>query len=86
MLARNALGVQAFRTGRHLAVQFHPEVDGEQFRLWLDAGGRKEIEEAGHDPGRILAQTIAEEPGSGARADRLVATALHIAGTVPVTR
>src|SRR5215469_11141997 len=60
VLARNAVGVQAFRLGRHLAVQFHPEVDGEQFKLWLDAGARKEISEAGLDPDRILAQTIAE--------------------------
>ncbi len=83
VLARNDLGVQAFRVGRHLAVQFHPEVDGEQFGLWLDAGGRKEIDEAGHDPDRILAQTIAEEPGAKARADRLVATALRIAAETP---
>ena len=79
VLAWNALGVQAFRLGRHLAVQFHPEVDGEQFKLWLESGGRKEIEEAGLDPDRILAQTIAEEPAAKARADRLVASALRIA-------
>jgi GMP synthase-like glutamine amidotransferase len=88
VLAHNGLGVQAFRVGRHLAVQFHPEVDGDQFRLWLDAGGRKEIEEAGRDPDRILAQTIAEEPGARARAGRLVAAALSIAraaGPAPVT-
>jgi hypothetical protein len=81
VLARNALGVQAFRLGRHLAVQFHPEVDGEQFRLWLDSGGRKEISEAGLDPDRLLEQTIAEEPAAKARASRLVAAALRIAGT-----
>jgi GMP synthase-like glutamine amidotransferase len=79
VLARNALGVQAFGVGRHLAVQFHPEVDGEQFKLWLESGGRKEIEDAGRDPDRILAQTIAEEPAAKARADHLVATALRIA-------
>ncbi len=79
VLARNDLGVQAFRLGRHLAVQFHPEVDGGQFRLWLDAGGRGEIEADGQDPDRMLAQTIAEEPGAAARADRLVASALRIA-------
>ena len=81
VLARNALGVQAFRLGRHLAVQFHPEVDGEPFRLWLDSGGRKEISEAGLDPDRLLEQTIAEEPAAKARASRLVAAALRIAGT-----
>ena len=81
VLAHNALGVQAFRLGRHLAVQFHPEVDGEQFRLWLDSGGRKEISEAGLDSDRLLEQTIAEEPAAKARASRLVAAALRIAGT-----
>jgi GMP synthase-like glutamine amidotransferase len=79
VLARNDLGVQAYRLGRHLAVQFHPEVDGDQFRLWLNAGGRTEIEAAGLDPDRLLAQTIAEEPEAAARAGRLVASALRIA-------
>jgi GMP synthase-like glutamine amidotransferase len=81
VLARNGLGVQAYRLGRHLAVQFHPEVDGAQFRLWLDAGGRKEIGEAGLDPDRLLAETIAEEPSAAARAGRLVASALRIAAS-----
>jgi GMP synthase-like glutamine amidotransferase len=79
VLARNDLGVQAFRLGRHLGVQFHPEVDGDQFRLWLDVGGRAEIEADGQHPDRMLAQTIAEEPEASARADRLVASALRIA-------
>jgi len=79
VLARNDLGVQAYRLGRHLAVQFHPEVDGAQFRLWLNAGGRAEIEAHGQDPDAMLAKTIAEERGAAARADRLVAAALSIA-------
>ena len=79
VLARNDLGVQAYRLGRHLAVQFHPEVDGDQFRLWLNAGGRAEIEADGQDPDAMLAQTIAEEPAAAARADQLVASALRIA-------
>ena len=85
VLARNALGVQAFRLGQHLAVQFHPEVDGEQFRLWLDCGGRAQIEAAGYDPDQILAQTITEEPAAKARADQLVATALRFAGAAAVS-
>ena len=79
VLAGNDLGVQAYRLGRHLAVQFHPEVDGGQFRLWLDAGGRAEIEANGQDPDQLLAQTIAEEPGAAARAGQLVASALRVA-------
>ena len=81
VLAQNALGVQAFRLGRHLGVQFHPEVDGKQFKLWLDSGAGKEISETGQDPGRLLAQTIAEEPAARARARQLVATALRIASS-----
>jgi GMP synthase-like glutamine amidotransferase len=79
VLARNSLGVQAFSLGRHLGVQFHPEVDGDLFRLWLDAGGRAEIAADGQDPDALLRQTIAEEPAAAARADRLVATALSLA-------
>jgi hypothetical protein len=60
-------------------VQFHPEVDGAQLKLWLDAGGREEAIRAGHDPDKLLAETIAQEPASRDRADRLVATAIRIA-------
>jgi GMP synthase-like glutamine amidotransferase len=79
VLARNETGVQAFSLGRHLAVQFHPEVDGAQLKGWLDAGGDREAEQAGLDPGQLLADTVREEPAARERADRLVAAALLIA-------
>jgi GMP synthase-like glutamine amidotransferase len=79
LLAGNDLGPQAFCIGRHLAVQFHPEVDGTQLRLWLEAGGRDEAERAGLDPDKLVAETIAQEPAARERADRLVASALRIA-------
>ena len=79
VLARNEIGVQAFVIRRHLAVQFHPEVDGDQLRRWLDGGGRAEAERAGQDPDAFLAETVAQEPAARERADRLVAAALLLA-------
>jgi GMP synthase-like glutamine amidotransferase len=80
VLARNDVAVQAFRIGRHLAVQFHPEVDGPQLKRWLDAHAESGAAWLGIDPDQFLADTIREEPAARERAGRLVATALRIAG------
>ncbi len=77
VLARNPVGVQAFGIGRHLAVQFHPEVDGAQVKRWLDAGSSRAAERAGVDPDQLVAETIRQEPAARERADRLVAAALR---------
>jgi len=82
IMASNDVGVQAFSIGRHLAVQFHPEVDGVQLGGWLAAGGRDEAMAAGTDPDAFLARTVAEEPAARARADVLVGTALRLAASL----
>lgn len=79
VLASSEVCVQAYSAGPHLAVQFHPEVDGAQVGRWLADGGRAEAERAGQDPDALLAQSVAEEPAAAARADRLVAAALRLA-------
>jgi GMP synthase-like glutamine amidotransferase len=79
VLARNDVAVQAFRLGPHLAVQFHPEVDGPQLKRWLDAHTDSTAASLGIDPDQFLADTIREEPAARERAGRLVAAALRIA-------
>jgi len=83
LLASNEVCAQAFRIGRHLAVQFHPEVDGAQVRRWLADGGQAEAEQEGQDPVALGARTDAEEPEAAKRADRLVAAALRLAAGEP---
>jgi GMP synthase-like glutamine amidotransferase len=78
ILARNDAGVQAFRIGKHLAVQFHPEVDGPQLKRWLDAGSFTDAATLGIDPARFLADTVREEAAARDRAGCLVSAALRL--------
>jgi GMP synthase-like glutamine amidotransferase len=80
VLARNDVAVQAFRIGPHLAVQFHPEVDGPQLKRWLDAHPDSGPTSLGIDPDQFLADTIREEPAARDRAARLVAAFLSLSG------
>lgn len=79
LLASNDTGTQAFSIGSHLAVQFHPEADGEQLSRWLDGGGRAEAERAGQDPAGFLAETFAREDDARKRAAQIVAAARRLA-------
>jgi GMP synthase-like glutamine amidotransferase len=49
VVARNAMGVQAWRLGRSLAVQFHPEVTPDVVELWLTHGGHQVLQDLGQD-------------------------------------
>lgn len=42
-VARNDVGPQAFRLRRNLAVQFHPEVDEDNIRMWIELGGQGSV-------------------------------------------
>ncbi|HJY97008.1 MAG TPA: aminotransferase, partial [Streptosporangiaceae bacterium] len=78
VLARNDVAVQAFGIGPHLAVQFHPEVDGPQLKRWLDAHTDSNASTLGIDPDQFLADTIREELAARDRASRLVAAFLQL--------
>lgn len=72
LLATNVVGVQAFSIGRHVGVQFHPEVDAQQLERWIDLGGREIVVGLGKDPDAILEETAKQEPEAARRADELV--------------
>lgn len=61
-LARNESGVQAFRIGRALATQFHPEMTGDLLASWCEIeDGATELVDAGHDPALLIEESRARE-------------------------
>jgi GMP synthase-like glutamine amidotransferase len=72
VLDRNDVGVQAFRVGRHLGVQFHPELEHRQLARWFEAGADDAVRAAGLEPKALLEETVALEADAAARVDALV--------------
>jgi len=70
-LARNANGTQAFRKGRSLGLQFHPEVNGALLKEWIGFGS-DELRAHGIDVDALVAETAHIESSAVHRAQQLV--------------
>ncbi|HEY8482862.1 MAG TPA: type 1 glutamine amidotransferase [Spirillospora sp.] len=78
-IAHNDVGPQAFRIGRSMAVQFHPEVTVDIVKTW-QRFGEKDIRGLGLDPEALVAQTRERASDAERRAHRFVDAFLHHAG------
>jgi len=58
VVGANAAAPQAFVLRRNLAVQFHPEVDADSLRGWLEEGGAQDARDRGLDP-EVLVEHVA---------------------------
>jgi GMP synthase-like glutamine amidotransferase len=71
-LARSARALQAFAHGRHLAIQFHPEVTPAIVADWMGADDLgRDLARAGVNPGDLAAQTAAHAGRAAECAHRL---------------
>jgi GMP synthase-like glutamine amidotransferase len=77
VLARTSAAIQAYRTGRCLGVQFHPEVTAFDIGMWLENGGDAQARAHGLDPARLLAEAAEERDAASARAASLLAFFLN---------
>lgn len=70
LIADSPAGPQAFKLGRNLGVQFHPEVTTDIMDHWVEVY-RHELDQEGVDPDRLLAETHRRAADSRAAAWRL---------------
>lgn len=75
-LATNAAGPQAYRIGRSLGVQFHPEVTTAGIAKWVANGGERQLTDRGMTPEAVLAEADRQADAARERAAALVASYL----------
>ncbi|HET6505585.1 MAG TPA: type 1 glutamine amidotransferase, partial [Baekduia sp.] len=66
LLARSPVGPAAFRAGRHLGMQFHPEVTTAVIADWVRSSSR--LRELGIDADELLAESERRSPAARAAA------------------
>lgn len=76
VLAESDLGPQAYVIGRHLGVQFHPEVTPQIMEDWVRVY-RHELDADGVDPDALLAETYERAAAARASSRRLLDTYLE---------
>lgn len=77
LLAKTDIALQAYRQGRSLGVQFHPEIDTQMFDTWTDywrntAQGQTFLASAGDLPDRIRAEIQQKQAGNQDNCRRLL--------------
>jgi GMP synthase-like glutamine amidotransferase len=82
-LARTTVASQAFIINKALALQFHPELDANALRGWLDWEGDKAVMRDGQDPDVMMWQAKHEEADARLRTFELVDNFLDWSGLVP---
>lgn len=72
VLARTSAAPQLFTIGPFVGTQFHPEVDVEHVREWLDGADDEYLEQYGQKREVVLAEMTANEERNNAQCRRLV--------------
>lgn len=72
LLAHDPRGPQAFGAGRHLGIQFHPEITPEIIGAWVSSESTESLDAQG-----VLEQTSREFAAASPAARRLLSTYIH---------